>query len=565
MPASLYTADMNANSGGLEDHRAMQLALELTMLAGLNADEDTNTNGLSTAAQTFEDSAPRKRSANMTECVPVPSSEHVAEIVGRQGCKIKALRAKTNTYIKTPVRGEEPVFVVTGRKEDVAAAKREILSAADHFSQIRASRRNNSASGVSGTSSNLTPGPPSPNTPGQVTIQVRVPYRVVGLVVGPKGATIKRIQQQTHTYIVTPSRDKEPVFEVTGLPENVEKARQEIESHIAMRTGGIIESHHAQDENDFHTNGVDSGFHELGSDIGSVYSKTASSTSAFSTYTSSALNGNLLSRRNQEPTIFNFPPVTSTTSKLTDTYNPLTNGFNAFNSFNIYDNDEGISSPSFDPVPSPAGLWPELNDTTAPGRGTSLVSVFTSTGNNPTSTNTTSCSSVTNVLPLRRSSLGGNNTTPRLSPTLESASAMANGSGTGSLTATTLGGSSNSLDHHPMLRRIRSDPLTGSLAGVSTSFGPLPTCTNNYATTSTTVTTITSSCPDSPPGGGGVGSRPRRHCLVCSESEVVAALVPCGHNLFCMECANLIVEKPAVERLCPVCQQIPTQAIRIFS
>jgi KH domain len=35
----------------------------------------------------------------------------------------------------------------------------------------------------------------------------------VGLVVGPKGATIKHIQQQTQTYIVTPSRDKEPVFE----------------------------------------------------------------------------------------------------------------------------------------------------------------------------------------------------------------------------------------------------------------------------------------------------------------------------------------------------------------
>ena len=26
-----------------------------------------------------------KKSQNMTECVPVPSSEHVAEIVGRQG------------------------------------------------------------------------------------------------------------------------------------------------------------------------------------------------------------------------------------------------------------------------------------------------------------------------------------------------------------------------------------------------------------------------------------------------------------------------------------------------
>ncbi|RZF34317.1 hypothetical protein LSTR_LSTR016168, partial [Laodelphax striatellus] len=147
------------------------------------------------------------------------------------GCKIKALRAKTNTYIKTPVRGEEPVFVVTGRKEDVAKAKREILSAAEHFSQIRASRKNNlTGSGLS------PPGPPA-NVPGHVTIQVRVPYRVVGLVVGPKGATIKRIQHLTHTYIVTPSRDKEPVFDVTGLPESVEAAKREIESHIAARTG----------------------------------------------------------------------------------------------------------------------------------------------------------------------------------------------------------------------------------------------------------------------------------------------------------------------------------------
>ena len=111
--------------------------------------------------------------------------------------------------------------MVTGRKEDVGLAKREILSAAEHFSQIRASRKNN-------INSTLAFGQIVANTPGQTTISVRVPYRVVGLVVGPKGATIKRIQQQTHTYIVTPSRDKEPVFEVTGLPENVDAARKEI-------------------------------------------------------------------------------------------------------------------------------------------------------------------------------------------------------------------------------------------------------------------------------------------------------------------------------------------------
>ncbi|KAL5289823.1 MEX3C.2 family protein [Megaselia abdita] len=76
------------------------------------------------------------------------------------------------------------------------------------------------------------------SSPGQTTIQVRVPYRVVGLVVGPKGATIKNIQNETQTYIVTPSRDKEPVFEVTGSLESVREAKRQIEGHIALRTGG---------------------------------------------------------------------------------------------------------------------------------------------------------------------------------------------------------------------------------------------------------------------------------------------------------------------------------------
>uniref|UniRef100_A0A3B5LJN1 Mex-3 RNA binding family member D n=1 Tax=Xiphophorus couchianus TaxID=32473 RepID=A0A3B5LJN1_9TELE len=234
----------------------------------------------------------RKRSVNMTECVPVPSSEHVAEIVGRQGCKIKALRAKTNTYIKTPVRGEDPVFIVTGRREDVEMAKREIVSAAEHFSMIRASRCKAGGPGGGGS----LPGPP--HLPGQTTIQVRVPYRVVGLVVGPKGATIKRIQQQTHTYIVTPSREKDPVFEVTGMPENVDRAREEIETHITLRTGTFVD---LQGDNDFHTNGTDVSLEGLGSLSGglgaSLWSRATSHhpggspTSPFSTGSSSAGGG----------------------------------------------------------------------------------------------------------------------------------------------------------------------------------------------------------------------------------------------------------------------------------
>ena len=43
------------------------------------------------------------------------------------------------------------MFVITGRREDVMTAKREIQLAADHFSQIRARR----GSGGSQTSSDL--------------------------------------------------------------------------------------------------------------------------------------------------------------------------------------------------------------------------------------------------------------------------------------------------------------------------------------------------------------------------------------------------------------------------
>lgn len=169
-----------------------------------------------------------------------------------KGCKIKALRNKTNTYIKTPVRGEEPVFVVTGRRQDVDAARREIMSAAEHFTQIRASRRHHHAGRAPAATSarRRTPSPggrPNANhrqarstTTGTApsattTLWVRVPVSMVGLVVGPKGTTIKRIQADTGTYIVTPGRDRDPVFEVIGSLDAVEKARQHIDAYIESR------------------------------------------------------------------------------------------------------------------------------------------------------------------------------------------------------------------------------------------------------------------------------------------------------------------------------------------
>ena len=71
MPSSLLTdMDRGSTAPSLDDHRAIQLALELSML-GLDDDQNFDMR--------------TKKSMNMTECVPVPSSEHVAEIVGRQG------------------------------------------------------------------------------------------------------------------------------------------------------------------------------------------------------------------------------------------------------------------------------------------------------------------------------------------------------------------------------------------------------------------------------------------------------------------------------------------------
>lgn len=53
---------------------------------GGNGGVSVNSNGISAFSGMLPSMEDRsKKSQNMTECVPVPSSEHVAEIVGRQG------------------------------------------------------------------------------------------------------------------------------------------------------------------------------------------------------------------------------------------------------------------------------------------------------------------------------------------------------------------------------------------------------------------------------------------------------------------------------------------------
>uniref|UniRef100_G3PRD9 Mex-3 RNA binding family member D n=1 Tax=Gasterosteus aculeatus aculeatus TaxID=481459 RepID=G3PRD9_GASAC len=483
----------------------------------------------------------RKRSVNMTECVPVPSSEHVAEIVGRQGCKIKALRAKTNTYIKTPVRGEEPVFIVTGRREDVEMAKREIVSAAEHFSMIRASRGN----GGTGSGTGSLPGPP--HLPGQTTIQVRVPYRVVGLVVGPKGATIKRIQQQTHTYIVTPSREKDPVFEVTGMPENVDRAREEIETHITLRTGTFVD---LQGDNDFHSNGTDVSLEGLGALSGglgaSLWSRATGHHSGPPPPPSSPSD--------------NFAAAARKANEGGSPTSPFSTGSSSAGGGFTFGGDSTPGLPSSDELGfefSAANIWaPFING----GSG-----------------NKTAGSAQQQPVRRNSSGLSGGAITPRLSPTLPQ------DTGVGAL-------------DHPLARRAQSDPLStlswlqsGGVAGGS--FSAASSSSSGGSSTgysSCSASSLPGGSPTDSEGGGsgvglssgmlsrlkgssgpgvpglvGVGPGINRDCFVCFESEVTAALVPCGHNLFCMECAGQICQSADPE--CPVCHTPTTQCIRIFS
>lgn len=88
MPSSLF-AEMDRQNG-IEDQRAFQLAFELSMLgltepSAPSAEPESPTTFANSVSSVGLDETRSKKSQNMTECVPVPSSEHVAEIVGRQG------------------------------------------------------------------------------------------------------------------------------------------------------------------------------------------------------------------------------------------------------------------------------------------------------------------------------------------------------------------------------------------------------------------------------------------------------------------------------------------------
>ena len=68
-------------------NQALETALEMSML-NINSKSPTSADLSFSGRYDFQDFQEPK-SQNITECVAVPSSEHVAEIVGRQGMRLQ--------------------------------------------------------------------------------------------------------------------------------------------------------------------------------------------------------------------------------------------------------------------------------------------------------------------------------------------------------------------------------------------------------------------------------------------------------------------------------------------
>ena len=415
---------------------------------------------------------------------------------------------------------------------------------------------------------------------------------MVGLVVGPKGATIKRIQQQTSTYIVTPSREKEPIFEVTGMPENVEQAKREIEAHIALRTGLMSSEGSSQEQQQQQQHSGLQGLNCLGLGmLGStmenavigqdlmlncLYGKAPTALrSAVASSASSSHDHHHHHRHSlsmlaglQDATAFSSASLSdgygfSSASDKLDGAELQTLGSGLLNS--LYDSDEGIG----------------LGGSDSPTLGQSLIQP------NIWSTDyglSSSSSSLASNAARRSNSFGF---------PASSSSVM------GSTSSSIAGGA---LEQHRPARRISSDPL----AAVGSALNCLSAAfqMNGDADSGVRGSSASGSASPaaSPVGSGSSNSSTRgslkRECILCCEGEMVAALVPCGHKLFCMDCAQRLVHAndpdaadataaaannndadaaeesasaaaaaapSAASGKCPVCHEAVTQAIRIFS
>ena len=542
------------------------------------------------------------------------------------------MRAKTNTYIKTPVRNEEPVFVVTGRKEDVAKAKREILSAAEHFTLIRATRRTND--GINGCAANITSGgggghlislnknslSSTTPLPGQVTIQVRVPYRVVGLVVGPKGNTIKHIQHETQTYIVTPSRDKEPIFEVTGMPDNVQMARKQIEAHIATRTGNSLNNALAipapppppppppapagtinrlnEALNSTQNTSTTTSFHSinalnqiLNDDLHSEILSSIYKNGIGSALEYSEIGGNVISAASKCNTSNSFNgfmncEINPSTISLNEIQRRVVHNSGNNNASNFDFINSLMDSNTAHFINEQNTNFPQLSNSATAVRNLksviNTINILENSSNgagsllhqpNSLSTNallTRSCSSASSTASSSKSFC--NNGNSKNNPFWKS---FNGGSSVSAVNGSCNGVGSVNNDCIDVDEGIGESPLyswglPNTLAALtnsycspaSTSISPTDSLFGEHVHTNAATSILQQQHQNKSSSKTKILDKVKRsNCWMCQEKDIFAALLPCGHKMFCYDCANRLCQQN--ESTCPICSTQIYQAVKI--
>lgn len=128
----------------------------------------------------------------------VASNEHAAEVIGRNGWKIKSIAINSGAVIKCPTPTEAPIFYISGYKRNVERAKKMIKMWADNFDRMRDRKRTIKCE------------------PGDILETVMLKRADISSVIGRHGKQVKKIAAYSNVTIISPDINKEPIFILSG-------------------------------------------------------------------------------------------------------------------------------------------------------------------------------------------------------------------------------------------------------------------------------------------------------------------------------------------------------------
>lgn len=163
---------------------------------------------------------PKTNGYNIIREVRLPSEKHVAQVVGKEGKKIKKIIRDTNTYIKSPKIGEEPIFKIHGFWKKVNEAELKILLISKNYSYMEEIKNN----------------PIVEEKTQELTIE-----KFFSLIVGKNKYNINEIGLKTNTRIISPPNQVEPYkLIIIGSIENIKLAWKMIKDYIHTLKGEIL-------------------------------------------------------------------------------------------------------------------------------------------------------------------------------------------------------------------------------------------------------------------------------------------------------------------------------------